>query len=249
MERTVKGRRVGILQPTLEPFKKPAHNNQLDITIYYRLQERRIRIPCQWRHAVEWLFWEAYDRSILPVLVFEGWDAAGKGSAIKRVTGAIDARLYRIVCVGAPTDEENQFHYLWRFWKPLPAAGRVTIFDRSWYGRVLVERVEKFAKPEEWKRAYEEINAFEKQLLSQGTVLCKFWIHISPEKQMERFQKRLESHLYKRHKITDEDWRNREKMASLRRSHQRNDPSHRQPSAPWTVVAGNNKKFARVFKS
>ena len=126
------------------------------------------------------------------VLVFEGWDAAGKGSAIKRVTGAIDARLYRIVCVGAPTDEENQFHYLWRFWKPLPAAGRVTIFDRSWYGRVLVERVEKFAKPEEWKRAYEEINAFEKQLLSQGTVLCKFWIHISPEKQMERFQKRLE---------------------------------------------------------
>ena len=121
----------------------------------------------------------------------------------------------------------------------------MTIFDRSWYGRVLVERVEKFAKPEEWKRAYEEINTFEKQLLNQGTVLCKFWIHISPEKQMERFQKRLEVP-YKRHKITDEDWRNREKWPAYEEAI--NEMIHRTDSlsAPWTVVAGNNKKFARI---
>ena len=170
MERTVKGRRVGILQPTLETSKKLQHNNQLDtVDLSQRLSGKAYQNSLlEWQARCHRLFWEAYDRSIPTVLVFEGWDAAGKGSAIKRVTGAIDARLYRIVCVGAPTDEENQFHYLWRFWKPLPAAGRVTIFDRSWYGRVLVERVEKFAKPEEWKRAYEEINAFEKQLLSQG---------------------------------------------------------------------------------
>ena len=247
MERTVKGRRVGILQPTLEPSKKLQHNNQLDtVDLSQRLSGKAYQNSLlEWQARCHRLFWEAYDRSIPTVLVFEGWDAAGKGSAIKRVTGAIDARLYRIVCVGAPTDEENQFHYLWRFWKPLPAAGRVTIFDRSWYGRVLVERVEKFAKPEEWKRAYEEINAFEKQLLSQGTVLCKFWIHISPEKQMERFQKRLEVP-YKRHKITDEDRRNREKWPAYEEAI--NEMIHRtdSPSAPWTVVAGNNKKFARI---
>ena len=247
MERTVKGRRVGILQPTLEPSKKLQHNNQLDtVDLSQRLSGKAYQNSLlEWQARCHRLFWEAYDRSIPTVLVFEGWDAAGKGSAIKRVTGAIDARLYRIVCVGAPTDEENQFHYLWRFWKPLPAAGRVTLFDRSWYGRVLVERVEKFAKPEEWKRAYEEINAFEKQLLSQGTVLCKFWIHISPEKQMERFQKRLEVP-YKRHKITDEDWRNREKWPAYEEAI--NEMIHRtdSPSAPWTVVAGNNKKFARI---
>ena len=230
MERTVKGRRVGILQPTLETSKKLQHNNQLDtVDLSQRLSGKAYQNSLlEWQARCHRLFWEAYDRSIPTVLVFEGWDAAGKGSAIKRVTGAIDARLYRIVCVGAPTDEENQFHYLWRFWKPLPAAGRVTIFDRSWYGRVLVERVEKFAKPEEWKRAYEEINAFEKQLLSQGTVLCKFWIHISPEKQMERFQKRLK-YLIKDTRSQMSALAQSRKMASLRRSHQRNDPSHRQP--------------------
>jgi polyphosphate:AMP phosphotransferase len=198
-----------------------------------------------WQGRLHRLFWEAYDRNISTVLTFEGWDAAGKGSAIKRVTAAIDARLYRIVCVGAPTQEENRYHYLWRFWDPLPRAGRITIFDRSWYGRVLVERVEKFAEEKEWTRAYEEINEFEELLTSHGTVVCKFWLHISKDKQMDRFKKRLKVP-YKRHKITEEDWRNREKWSQYETAVNDMIGLTNTPNAPWTIVAGNSKKFARI---
>lgn len=198
-----------------------------------------------WQGRLHRLFWEAYDRNISTVLVFEGWDAGGKGSAIKRVTAAIDARLYRIVCVAAPTPEESNYHYLWRFWNPLPRAGRITIFDRSWYGRVLVERIEKFAKEHEWKRAYQEINEFERQLTDHGTVVCKFWLHINQEKQMERFKKRLKIP-YKRHKITDEDWRNREKWPQYELAVNNMIGLTNTQNAPWTIVAGNNKKFARI---
>jgi AMP-polyphosphate phosphotransferase len=198
-----------------------------------------------WQGKLHRLFWEAYDRNISTVLAFEGWDAAGKGSAIKRVTAAIDARLYRIVCVGIPTTEANNYHYLWRFWQPLPRAGRITIFDRSWYGRVLVERIEQLASHEEWTRAYAEIKEFEKHLVDHDTVICKFWLHISREKQMERFKNRLKTP-YKRHKITEEDWRNREKWTQYESAV--NDMIHHTntPYAPWTIVAGNNKKFARI---
>jgi polyphosphate kinase 2 (PPK2 family) len=179
------------------------------------------------------------------VLLFEGWDAAGKGSAIRRVTQAIDPRLYRVVGVAAPTDEERAQHYLWRFWRHLPRAGHLTIFDRSWYGRVLVERVEGFASPAEWGRAYGEINAFEEQLADHGIVLGKFWVHLSPAEQLRRFRER--QHVaYKHYKITEEDWRNRAKWPDYQRAVDDLVTRCSTEFAPWTLVAGNDKKFARV---
>jgi polyphosphate kinase 2 (PPK2 family) len=187
----------------------------------------------------------ASQKKVSSVVVFEGWDAAGKSGAIRRLTEAIDPRLYRVISVAAPTDEEKAHHYLWRFWRHLPRAGRVTIYDRSWYGRVLVERVEGFAREPEWMRAYFEINDFEEQLAEVGTVITKVWIHISPEEQLRRFKDR-EATPYKRHKIGDEDWRNREKWAAYYTAV--NDMVARASTrhAPWILVAGNDKKFARI---
>jgi AMP-polyphosphate phosphotransferase len=177
--------------------------------------------------------------------VFEGWDAAGKGGGIRRLTEAIDSRLCRVIPVAAPTDEERAHHYLWRFWRHIPRAGLVTIYDRSWYGRVLVERVEGFAREDEWMRAYLEINDFEQQLVESGVVLTKFWVHISLEEQLRRFEDRQRTP-YKQHKITEEDWRNREKWEAYRAAV--NDMVVRTSTrkAPWTLVAGNDKKFARI---
>jgi len=187
----------------------------------------------------------AADEKVSSVAVFEGWDAAGKGGSIRRLTEAMDPRLYRVIPVAAPTDEEKAHHYLWRFWRHLPRAGRVTIYDRSWYGRLLVERVEGFAQEDEWMRAYPEINDFEEQLAEAGIALTKFWIHISPEEQLRRFEDRRET-AYKRHKISDEDWRNRDRWAAYHTAV--NDMVVRTSTrqAPWTLVAGNDKKFARV---
>ena len=191
------------------------------------------------------LAWVAHRKKRSMVMVFEGWDAAGKGSAIRRVTQALDPRLYGIVGIAAPTDEERAQHYLWRFWRHLPRAGFTTLFDRSWYGRVLVERVEGFTPEAAWSRAYHEINEFEEQLTEHGIVVCKFWIHISQDEQLRRFKER-ETVSYKQYKITAEDWRNRKKwndyMAAV------NDMVTRCSTefAPWTLVAGNDKRFARV---
>ncbi|HET6418519.1 MAG TPA: polyphosphate:AMP phosphotransferase, partial [Geobacteraceae bacterium] len=144
------------------------------------------------------------------VAVFEGWDAAGKGGSIRRITGALDARLYHVVPIAAPTDEERAQPYLWRFWRNVPRLGRFAMFDRSWYGRVLVERVEGFCSQADWMRAYSEINDFEEQLVAKRAVVVKFWLHISPDEQLRRFEER-ERTGFKRFKITEEDWRNREK--------------------------------------
>lgn len=191
------------------------------------------------------LAWAAHDKELSSVLVFEGWDAAGKGSAIRRVTQAMDPRLYRVVGIAAPTDEERAQHYLWRFWRHLPRAGFTTLFDRSWYGRVLVERVEGFATASEWNRAYQEIDEFEEQLAAHGILLNKFWIHLSQAEQLRRFKER-ETVAYKRHKITAEDWRNREKWDAYKLAV--NDMIARCSTeyAPWTLVAGDNKRFARI---
>ncbi len=188
---------------------------------------------------------KAKELGVSTIVVFEGWDAAGKGSAIRRVTAALDARDYSVVPFAAPTDEERQYHYLWRFWRHLSRAGRVTIFDRSWYGRVLVERVEGFAAEAEWKRAYAEINDFEDQLVGDGIVLCKFWLHITSDEQLRRFQER-ETISFKRWKITDEDWRNREKWDTYEVAV--NDMVERTSTmrAPWTLVEGNDKPYARI---
>jgi len=187
----------------------------------------------------------AWEKRISTVAIFEGWDAAGKGGSIRRLTEAMDARLYRVVPIAAPTDEERAHHYLWRFWRHIPRAGLVTIFDRSWYGRVLVERVEKFAREDEWMRAYLEINDFERQLVEHGIVVMKFWVHISPEEQLRRFKDRQKT-AYKQHKITDEDWRNREKWDAYELAI--NDMIVRTSTreAPWTIIAGNDKKIARM---
>jgi polyphosphate:AMP phosphotransferase len=179
------------------------------------------------------------------VTVFEGNDAAGKGGAIRRVTGALDARLYRGVSIAAPTEEERAQPYLWRFWRHIPRKGRLTLFDRSWYGRVLVERVEGFCSEADWMRAYSEINDFESELSRHDIVVVKFWLAISKDEQLKRFKSR-EVTSFKRFKITDEDWRNRKKWDAYetavcdmvdRTSTQR---------APWTLVEANNKYFARI---
>jgi len=191
------------------------------------------------------LAWQCHINRRSVVAVFEGWDAAGKGSAIRRVTGAIDPRLYRLVQFAAPTDEELMHHYLWRFWRHLERDGRSTFFDRSWYGRVLVERVEQFAKPDEWFRAYNEINQFEQQLSDHGAIVLKFWIHISPEEQLLRFKER-ERQPHKQHKITDEDWRNRDKWHDYELAVDEMVSHTSTYHAPWTMVAGNDKRFARI---
>lgn len=182
---------------------------------------------------------------IASVVVFEGWDAAGKGSAIRRVTQAIDPRLYRVISIAAPTAEEKAHHYLWRFWRHLPRVGMTTFYDRSWYGRVLVERVEGFAREDEWRRAYGEINDFEAQLAASRVVVTKFWIHISKEEQLRRFKER-ETVTFKQYKITEEDWRNREKWEAYETAVNDMVARTSTKSAPWSIIAGNDKKFARV---
>jgi polyphosphate:AMP phosphotransferase len=179
------------------------------------------------------------------VAVFEGNDAAGKGGAIKRVAAALDPRQYHIVPIAAPTQDELAQPYMWRFWRQLPARGKFTVFDRSWYGRVLVERVEGFCSPADWLRAYGEINDFEEQLTDAGVVLVKFWLAIDEQTQLERFQER-EQIPFKRFKITEDDWRNREKWGAYRDAV--GDMVDRTSSevAPWTLVEANDKRWARI---
>jgi polyphosphate:AMP phosphotransferase len=185
----------------------------------------------------------AAERSI--VFAFEGWDAAGKGGAIRRLTSAIDPRDYRVISVAKPTPEEKHAHYLWRFWRDIPPHGRMAVFDRSWYGRVLVERLEGFCRRDEWKRAFEEINDFERELTDHGAIVLKYWLHVSHAEQLRRFRER-ESTPHKQHKMNAEDWRNRRKRAAyevavgdmLALTDKRN--------APWHLVPSDNKRFARL---
>lgn len=183
------------------------------------------------------------DRAL--VLVFEGMDAAGKGGAIRRITHALDARYYRVHPVAAPSEHERKYPWLWRFWRDVPRNGRAALFDRSWYGRVLVERVEGFAEPEDWARAYDEINAFEQEWVAHGAIVCKFWLDVSPDEQLKRFNERSRTR-FKRFKITPDDWRNRERWTSylpavrdmLARTHTE--------SAPWALIGSDDKYRARL---
>ncbi|GAB5603970.1 polyphosphate:AMP phosphotransferase [Sideroxyarcus sp. TK5] len=182
---------------------------------------------------------------ITVLAMFEGNDAAGKGGAIRRITSALDARQYNIVPIAAPTEEERAQPYLWRFWRHIPRKGRVIIFDRSWYGRVLVERVEKFCSEADWMRAYSEINDFETQLDRHDIVVVKFWLAISKEEQLRRFKER-EKIGFKRFKITEEDWRNREKWDDYERAVCDMVDRTSTEIAPWTLVEANDKNFARI---
>lgn len=182
---------------------------------------------------------------IATVLAFEGWDAAGKGGAIRRVARALDARQYAVTAIAAPTDEERAHHYLWRFWRNVPSAGRVAIFDRTWYGRVLVERVEGFASDEAWRRAYAEINRFETHLVHHGTVLVKLFMHVTSDEQKDRFELR-ENTPYKRWKITPDDWRNRAKRDEYEVAIHDMVSRTSTAQARWHLVPANDKRFARV---
>lgn len=192
------------------------------------------------------LCYETYRAGRPVVMVFEGWDAAGKGGTIRRIAESLDPRDYVVYPIAAPEGADKTHHYLYRFWDRLPPTGHFAIFDRSWYGRVLVERIEGFAKPDEWQRAYRELNDFERGLTEFGTILFKFWLHISPEEQLRRFQARA-AVLYKQWKLTDDDWRNRNKWQAYHDAVNDMLLKTSPPNAPWSVVPANDKNFGRVF--
>jgi polyphosphate kinase 2 (PPK2 family) len=214
----------------------------LDLVIDRPKYEKQLE---RWQNELYALTWEAYQRKLSTVLVFEGWDAAGKGGAIRRLTRAMDARLYHVNSIGKPSDEELARHYLWRFWRRVPRAGYAAVYDRSWYGRVLVERVEGLADETQWQRAYSEINLFEEELCENGVLLLKFWLHISPQEQLRRFRER-ERTPWKNHKIGPDDWRNRAKWRDYEVAV--NDMVARTSThvAPWCLIPANDKKFARI---
>ncbi len=179
------------------------------------------------------------------LVVFEGPDAAGKGGAIKAIVGHLDPRHYDVINYAAPTKAEKRHHFLWRFYRELPGLGEMAVFDRSWYGRVLVERIEGYASEAEWKRAYDSIVEFEKSLVAEGLILVKFWIHISDDEQLRRFEGRRDDPL-KRWKLTDEDWRNRDKNRQYDDAAEKMFASTSHADAPWEVIAGEQKRYARI---
>jgi polyphosphate kinase 2 (PPK2 family) len=235
-----------------EKKKQKAAKRRESLTILSRLDLARSLEKSEYRELLEvhqgtlnGLQRRAREQGVSTVLVFEGWDAGGKGGAIRRIGHALDARWVRVHAIGAPTDEELAHHYLWRFWRRLPRDGQMAIFDRSWYGRVLVERIEGLASAREWTRAYAELNAFEEQIVGHGTALAKFFIHIDPGEQEKRFTER-EKIPYKRYKLTAEDWRNRDRWSDYELAV--HDMVERTSThiAPWTLVEGNDKRYARV---
>ena len=188
-----------------------------------------------------------YEGRLGPALavLFEGWDASGKGGALKRLVEPLDPRHVRVAQYSAPTETEKRHHFLWRFWPALPGLGGMTVFDRSWYGRVLVERVEAFATKEEWERAYPTIVGFERTFCDEDGILVKFWMHVSPKEQLHRFEKRQDNPL-KSWKITDDDWRNREKRPLYETAVEDMLTRTDHPQAPWHLIEGDDKHFARV---
>lgn len=210
-----------------------------------RSEYRNRLLPCQLR--LRELALELYRRKRSLVIAAEGWDASGKGGALRRITEKIDPRGYTVLPIAAPDGEDKTHHYLWRFWRRLeaPDEKQILIFDRSWYGRVLVERVEGFATPDEWKRAYREINEFERQLTDHGMILVKLWFHIGEEEQLRRFELRRTT-AHKAWKLTDEDWRNREKWAAYEEAVVDMLRKTSTLTAPWTIVEGNDKLWARI---
>jgi AMP-polyphosphate phosphotransferase len=238
---------TGKKQPNKQPKKEKPEPTVLSL-----LEESQTGEPenyskrlAELQETLTRLSWQAYHKNISVILVFEGWDAAGKGGAIRRIMQAVDARIARVISIAAPTDEENAHHYLWRFWRHIPASGKHTIYDRSWYGRVLVERVEGFASENEWRRAYTEINNFEEQIIHHGSLLLKFWLHIDQEEQLTRFKAR-ENIPYKQHKITDDDWRNRNHWQDYESAINDMVVHTSTDYAPWTLIAANNKHHARL---
>ncbi len=222
------------------------HNVLASLDMGLRLGKGRFKVElARQQGRLNLLQRAARARGISTVVVFEGWDAAGKGGAIRRITAGLDARDYQVIQTAAPTDEERARHYLWRFWRQLSRAGRITMFDRSWYGRVLVERVEGFATEADYMRAYGEITHFEEQLVEHGILVVKYWIHITKSEQLARFQARRRT-AHKRWKITEEDWRNRARWEDYTAAVNEMVARTSIPIAPWTLIEGNDKNYARV---
>ncbi|NNJ12326.1 hypothetical protein EKD04_018530 [Chloroflexales bacterium ZM16-3] len=223
---------------------EPGMLQRVDLSL--RLEEgeytRRLKLLQAQTHL---LGLEVYRQQRPVVVVFEGWDAAGKGGAIQRLTEKLDPRAYTVHAIAAPSGDDRVRHYLYRFWRRLPPRGAFGIFDRSWYGRVLVERVEGFARTDEWQRAYAEINEFERQLVEFGTIICKFWVHLSPQEQLRRFEQR-QNVPYKAWKLTDEDWRNREKWPLYEAAANEMLLRTSTPTAPWTIIESEDKRFGRI---
>jgi polyphosphate kinase 2 (PPK2 family) len=225
--------------------------DDLDLSLKLKRREQDERLACGGRRLAQLRL--ALGGKLHPgdplgpplAVVVEGWDAAGKGGAIKRLLAPLDSRHVRVASFAAPTPDEKRHHYLERFWVPQPGWGGMAVFDRSWYGRVLVERIEGFATEEQWRRAYEEIVEFERTLAAEGTIFAKFWLHISAEEQLRRFERRQADPL-KAWKITDEDWRNREKRPQYVEAVEEMLARTDLPAAPWILVEGESKRFARV---
>ncbi len=210
-------------------------------------REEYIRDRTRYQLQLRELAFQLYAQKRTLVVVYEGWDAGGKGGNIKRVTERLDPRGYEVLPIAAPKGDDATHHYLWRFWRRLrpPDEKQILIFDRTWYGRVMVERIEGFCSEDEWKRAYREINEFERQLADHGMILAKFWIHISQEEQLQRFEDRRAT-AYKSWKLTEEDWRNRNRWDQYNEAVEDMLLRTSTLTAPWTIVEGNDKWFARV---
>jgi AMP-polyphosphate phosphotransferase len=224
--------------------KIPPLLDKTDLSVSMEREEYEDSLKkCQARlHELEH---EIYVKRIPVLIVYEGWDAAGKGGNIRRLVQGLDPRGYEVVPVAAPNDVEKAHHYLWRFWQKVPKAGHITIFDRSWYGRVMVERIEGFCTETEWKRAFGEIREFERELADNGMVVVKFWLDIDKDEQLRRFKQR-QTIAYKTWKITDEDWRNREKWGLYKRAVEEMIYRTSTKDAPWTIVEANCKLYARI---
>ena len=225
------------------PFKTSVLDG-VDLTLSLSKEEYKKKLAVLQKRLAS-LHSQMYLKRIPVVLAFEGWDAGGKGGAIKRVTEPMDPRGYEVIPTASPNDIEKAHHYLWRFWNNMPKAGHMAIFDRTWYGRVMVERIEGFCTEVEWQRAYKEINQMEEHLHHAGAIILKFWMHIDKDEQERRFNERM-SNPEKQWKITDEDWRNREKWDAYETAVNemiiRTSTTH----APWIIVEGNSKYYARI---
>lgn len=224
--------------------------DDLDLSVRLSRGDEAARLEAGWQRLAALrlsLGGKLGDERIGPpvAVVFEGWDASGKGGAIKRLVSPLDARHVRVVSFAAPTPDEKRHHFLWRFWPALPGWGGMAVLDRSWYGRVLVERVEGFATVDQWSRAYEEIVAFERTLAQEGMILVKFWLHLSEEEQLRRFERRRTDPL-KRWKLTDEDWRNRDRRKDYEQAVEDMLERTDHPHARWHLVEADSKRWARV---
>jgi len=219
--------------------------DQVDLSIRVKGDEKYEAELQRRQHEVFGLQVSMFQGGQRAIFVFEGWDAAGKGGCIKRLTAELDPRGYKVWPIGPPDEESRRHHYLWRFWNRLPGRGEIAVFDRSWYGRVLVERVEGFAKKSEWRRVYDEINAFERTLTSDGVRITKFFLQIDRKTQLERFKAR-ETDRFKNYKIGPDDWRNRRRWKDYQQAiGEMLDRTHR-PDAPWVLVSANDKHHARL---